>query len=221
MERVFRGSPAAAAGVEPGDVLIALDGQSVQEPRQVQETVARSAPSARVAVLLERDGRQRLLPVQLARLPDAEDRMRLHFVGLRAPELGALATVQGAGTWGWKQLEGKVVVVEFWARTCPVCRYLVPVLNQWHRQYRPQGAVLVGITTDPVTTADRTAREQGMTYPVVSDVTGKTSAAFSANQLPTLFVVDRRGIVRDVMVGLSESRLEDLQALIEQLLGEG
>ena len=83
-----------------------------------------------------------------------------------------------------------------------------------------QGAVLVGITTDSVPSADRTARELGMTYPVVSDLTGKTSAAFSANQLPTLFVVDRRGIVRDVMVGLSEARLEDLQALIEQLLSE-
>ncbi|NLE84810.1 MAG: redoxin domain-containing protein [Myxococcales bacterium] len=220
VERVFRGSPADAAGIEAGDVLLALDGETLREPRQVQETVGRSAPSARVAVLLERLGRQRLLPVQLAQLPDAEDRMRLHFVGLRAPELGALATVQGTGPWGWKQLEGKVVVVEFWARTCPVCRYLVPVLNQWHQRYRPQGAVLVGITTDSVPSADRTARELGMTYPVVSDLTGKTSAAFSANQLPTLFVVDRRGIVRDVMVGLSEARLEDLQALIEQLLSE-
>lgn len=220
VERVFRGSPAARSGLVRGDVLISIDGEVVREPQQVSSAVGRRGPGTRVGVLLERDGQQRLLAVELARSPDAEDLMRLHFVGLRAPELGALATVQGTGPWGWKQLEGKVVVVEFWARWCAVCRYMVPVLNQWHRRYRPQGLTLLGITGDPVAMADRTVRELGMSYPVVSDLNGKTSTAFAARQLPTLFVVDRRGIVRDVMVGLSEERLEDLEVLVEQLLAE-
>jgi peroxiredoxin len=218
--RVFRGSPAARSGLQPGDVLLALDGQTLNEPQQVTGAIRERRPGTRVSLRLTRGGHERLLAVELTAAPETEDLIRLHFVGLRAPELGTLKTVQGGGGWAWKELEGKVVVLEFWARWCGVCRYLVPVMNRWHQRYRPQGAVLLGITSDAVPLADRAARELGMTYPLASDGSGETSQAFAAQQLPTVFVVDRRGIVRDVMVGLSQERLAAVEGLVQRLLDE-
>lgn len=217
---VLRGSPAFRAGLERDDVLLALDEESLSRPEEVHRGVREKPPGTRVAVLFDRQGEQRLVSILLDGLPDAEDLARLRFVGLKAPELGPLGPVQGLGPWEAGGLQGKVVIVEFWARFCAVCRYLVPVMNRWHRQYRPQGAVLLGITSDPVLQADRAARELRVAYPVASDRTGHTTRAFAADQLPTVFVVDRRGFVRDVMVGLSEPRLREIEKLVEQLLDE-
>lgn len=73
---------------------------------------------------------------------------------------------------------------------------------------------------EPVEMAARAARQIGMEYPLASDQSGVVSTAYMARVLPTLFVVDERGVVRDVMTGYSAGKLEELELLIEQLLRE-
>ena len=55
--------PAALAGVEPGDVLLAINGTPAKSLDQVREAVAKSGKS--VALLIERDGNRIFVPVQL------------------------------------------------------------------------------------------------------------------------------------------------------------
>lgn len=55
--------PAQLAGVQPGDVLLALNGRPVQGVAQVREAL-RSHPK-QVALLIERDGQQIFVPVEL------------------------------------------------------------------------------------------------------------------------------------------------------------
>ncbi|MEE8615415.1 MAG: PDZ domain-containing protein, partial [Roseateles sp.] len=61
IERVS--GPAQLAGVQPGDVLLALNGKPVQNIEQVRE-VLKSKP-AQVALLVARDGQQLFVPVRL------------------------------------------------------------------------------------------------------------------------------------------------------------
>ncbi len=217
---VLRGSPAFEHGLEAGDVLLSLGGESVNEPEDVHRAVQSHRPGDEVGVVLRRRQRPRLLLVQLGGKPDAEDMVRLNFVGTPAPSFRSVRSVQGAPPEDVSDLEGRVVVLEFWARWCGVCRYVVPFMNRWHRRYRPQGVTVLGLTTDPVDHADRTARELGIEYPIVSDSTGETTAAYHATQIPMLFVIDKSGTVRDVMVGFSERRLQELESLVERLLDE-
>jgi serine protease Do len=57
------GGPAQTAGVEPGDVLLALNGRPVHDVAQVREAL-RGSPK-HVALLVSRDGQQIFIPVDL------------------------------------------------------------------------------------------------------------------------------------------------------------
>jgi serine protease Do len=55
--------PAALAGVQPGDVLVAVNGTPVKSVEQVREVVAQSSKS--VALLIQRDGSRIFVPVRI------------------------------------------------------------------------------------------------------------------------------------------------------------
>ncbi len=57
------GGPAALAGVQAGDVLLAVNGTPVKSIEQVREVVAKSDKS--VALLIQRDGNKIFVPVRL------------------------------------------------------------------------------------------------------------------------------------------------------------
>lgn len=66
---VLRGSPAERGGVLPGDVLIAVDGQSVLDTRAMLERVAALQPGQRATFRVRRDGKDVELTVAVARRP--------------------------------------------------------------------------------------------------------------------------------------------------------
>ncbi len=220
VQSVVRGSPAAHAGLQAGDVLLRIGGQAVGSPRQLVRTVAGHQAGERVAVAFRRARNDRLVAVTLAPLPDDDTIMRMSYVGAPAPPLTGLKSVQGSLTPRLGALRGKVVVLEFWAPWCMVCRVLTPTMNDWNRRYGAQGVAVMGVTMTPVQQAAMAASQIGMTYPVASDESGQVTEAYRATALPTVFVIDRRGIVRDVLVGYSTPRLHELEGEVDQLVAE-
>lgn len=215
-----RGSPAERAGIEAGDRILTLDGAAVIGPEDVVRLVAARAPGSRIPLVVRRGAAQRLLSAELGATPDATSVMKMSFVGAAAPRLVALDPVQGSVDPDLGSLKGRVVVLEFWAPWCAVCRFMVPKLNDWHARLSAQGVVVLGITMDAVVPATHAAGQLGIEYPVASDHSGKTTAAYRANALPTLFVIDQKGMVRDVLVGYSSDRLQQLEHLVRDLTGE-
>lgn len=217
--RVLSGSPAARAGLRPGDVLVQLGEAAVTEPARVADWVASQAAGTEHPISLLRAGEQRLFRVLLEGRPEFEDRLRLELVGRPAPEIAGVATFQGEVS-SLQELRGRVVVLEFWASFCGVCRYLAPRLDDWHRTYKPQGAEVVGITVDPPHLGREVAQRTGMSYTLASDPDGKVTNTYLASQIPVVIVIDRQGIVADAMVGYSERRIRETETLIARLLGQ-
>ena len=66
---VDRAGPAAKAGIKPGDVVVALNGQAVDTSRELIRSVAAVAPGGNVIMLVRRQGREFELPVTVGRRP--------------------------------------------------------------------------------------------------------------------------------------------------------
>lgn len=215
---VFRGSPAFGV-LEPGDVVVSLEGRAILNPVGLSEAVRAHGLGDEVGVAVERGGQPRLLRLRLDGMPEFEDRVRLEFVGRQAPEITPVVAFQGEHA-SLRELRGKVVIVEFWASFCGTCRTLGPVLDGWHRSLGPAGLAVVGITMDPPDAGAEAASRSQMTYSLASDLHGEVTKRFRANQIPMLLIVDRGGIVRDVVVGYSSERLAETKALLGRLLEE-
>jgi thiol-disulfide isomerase/thioredoxin len=217
---IVPGSPAERAGLVAGDIIMTLDGESVARPAELIAAVGQHAPGQRVAITFLRGGAERLLAATLDELPDEEQLLRKRYVDEPAPALAELKTVQGSLLPELRPLRGKVVLIEFWATWCVPCRLTAPLLTNWSDRHGAEGLAVLGITSDPVSVAAQGAREVGMSYAVFSDESGVTTRAYRAFALPTMFVIDRRGTVRDVMVGFSSERLREFERLVLKLLAE-
>jgi peroxiredoxin len=203
-----------------GDVILTLDGERVDRPGDVVGIVSARRAGDRIGIVLRRGGSERLFSATLEPLPNDEALMQKRYIDNDAPLLSALTPVQGSVAPSLLKLRGRVVLVEFWAGWCVPCRIMAPVLSDWSDRYTARGFDVLGVTGDPVATAADAARRHGMSYAVFSDESGATQRAYRAYALPTLFVIDRRGVVRDVMVGFSTARLRSIEGLVERLLAE-
>lgn len=66
---VTPGSPAARAGLRPGDVIVSFDGERVDEPSDLSRAVSARSPGDRVDAVIRREGTERTLEVELGRRP--------------------------------------------------------------------------------------------------------------------------------------------------------
>jgi|GEM_PF-357782 len=215
--RVLPGSPAEAAQFQSGDILIQMGESPATSPTDVATWVRGQDNGVEHPMAVLRGGETHLLRAKLEGLPDFEDRLRLAFVGKTAPEINGVITFQGEAA-SLKDLSGQVVVLEFWGSFCGVCRFLAPMLDDWSRRYGPQGLEVMGITTDNPKVGMEVARKTGMGYTLASDPDAKVTRAYMASQIPTLLILDRKGVVRDVTVGYHKDRLSEARSLIEELL---
>lgn len=132
-----------------------------------------------------------------------------------------LPAVTGASGASLASLRGKVVYVDFWASWCGPCRVSFPILEELRSELGDRGFEVLAISVDErESDALGFLQEVAVSYPVVRDSTGATPTAFGVRGMPTGYLVDRQGIVRDIHEGFRKSDGDELRARIIKLLGE-
>lgn len=141
-------------------------------------------------------------------------------VGSNAPQF-SLKNLAGNNV-GLRQVvgENKVTLVNFWATWCPPCRKEIPELNKIYSNYRNKSVEILGVNLqeDAQTLASFVANNE-MKFPVLLDIDGKIGEKYRVYYIPTTFVLDRKGKIREIIQGgASYERLKDA---IERTLKEG
>ena len=121
-------------------------------------------------------------------------------------------------------LQGKVVLVDFWTYTCVNWMRTLPYLRDWSTKYRDDGLVVIGVHSPEFTfeakreNVVRAAGELGVTYPVAVDSDHAIWRAYHNQYWPAVYLIDARGRVRFRHVG--ESGYEELEKAVTSLLAE-
>ena len=145
------------------------------------------------------------------------------------PIEGELASFDGATGWlnseplSMADLQGKVVLVDFWTYTCINWLRTLSYIRAWAEAYEQHGLVVIGVHTPEfpferdVDNVREAVREMTVEYPVALDSDYGVWRAFDNHYWPAAYVADAQGRIRHHRFG--EGGYEELERVIQGLLG--
>ncbi|WP_114417667.1 TlpA disulfide reductase family protein [Marinospirillum perlucidum] len=132
-----------------------------------------------------------------------------------------LPLMQEEGQLSMQDLEGEVVLVDFWASWCGPCRESFPWMNRMQAQYADQGLRIVGVNLDQnLDEARRFLDQLPAAFTVLHDDQARLPEAYGLIGMPSSYLLDRQGRLRASHTGFHASRVETYEASIQQLLAE-
>ena len=174
----------------------------------------------------------------------AATKKRLSLIGKPSYPLDVEAWVNGQ-LLSDGDLEGKVVLLDFWAVWCGPCIATFPHLREWRERYSDKGLVIIGMTRyynydwdeesnrpkrvdtkekaftpqDEQAAMVKFAEHHKLKHPfAVMPRSSKFSSNYGVTGIPQVVVIDRKGTVRLIRVGSGEQNARDVEEMIQNLL---
>jgi peroxiredoxin len=114
--------------------------------------------------------------------------------------------------------KGKVLLLDFWATTCPHCIDAIPSLNNLQQLFKDAGFTVLSLSTDgkpePV---EKIHKLYSIKYPVLM-ADHETVKKYKVNLIPTLYLVGQDGRIVYKQLGMDKQQEEYLKQKIETLL---
>ena len=132
-----------------------------------------------------------------------------------APELSL--TWSDGTTKKLSDFRDKVVVLDFWG--LPICEQQLPILQSLSEKYKDVQVVAVNVNTKHDKVAEY-LKKKGFNFPVVfADAqTVKTARDdYKVTILPTMFIIDRQGIIREEFVGIAKQN--EIEPKLDKVVG--
>ena len=137
-------------------------------------------------------------------------------VGERASDF-SLPTLDGSKV-KLSELRGKVVLIDFWASWCVPCRKELPALDALQKKYAGSVVVLaVNVDKERANAEKLLSTVKVGALRILLDPDGKVAGAYDVPTMPSSFIVDTKGMVRNVHAGFSSGDEKRFAAEIDAL----
>ncbi|WP_299362144.1 TlpA disulfide reductase family protein [Winogradskyella sp.] len=145
------------------------------------------------------------------------DKKMLPTKGYEAPKWQSV--YHSGGPVNLDQFKGEIVVMDFWATWCSPCIRAIPSLQKLHATYGEKGVNILGLNYFEKRNPKKIMKKLKATYPTIqAESIGKD---YGILNWPTTFVVDKKGVIREIIVGYhGEKTDKQLNELIQKLITE-
>ena len=122
-----------------------------------------------------------------------------------------------------KDLEGNVVLYDFWTYSCVNCLRTIPYLKDLWAKYKDQGLMIIGIHTPEfefeksAVNLKKAINKLGVSWPVVMDNDYENWQAFANHYWPAKYLANRMGEI--VYEHFGEGSYGEIEKKIRDLLG--
>ncbi|MGE4282565.1 MAG: TlpA family protein disulfide reductase [Clostridia bacterium] len=115
---------------------------------------------------------------------------------------------------------GKIVFLNFWATWCPPCKVEMPHFEAANKKFQEDNnAVILAVNIQESSEkVEDFIQENGYTFPVVLDLKGQIANQYRIHSIPTTFILNQQGVIRDIAIGVMEE--EELYHYVEELDSE-
>ena len=118
------------------------------------------------------------------------------------------------------ELQGKVVVLNFWATWCPPCIEEMPSLVEMQRRMKDKGITVLAVSLDESDSAyHRFVADRRIDLLTVRDDRQKSNALYGTFKFPETYIIDRKGIVRRKFIGSVDWNQPEVVEFLSKLSG--
>jgi len=120
-----------------------------------------------------------------------------------------------------KDLEGRVVLLHFWASWCGPCKVEMPALKRLAGEFGDKGLSVLLVAEDSLKNARVYAEEHALGLPVLVDQYGRAMRGYGVKVIPTSVVIGRDGMVKAYIVGQRDYTSPGSFEFFGRMLGPG
>jgi peroxiredoxin len=118
-------------------------------------------------------------------------------IGAKAPDF-ELKTLDGKMV-KLSDLQGKKVILNFWATWCPPCKAEMPEMQKYYEE--GNDVVILAVNIDPKLDVQGFVDDMAITFTIPLDEEDEVNSIYQVISIPTTYFIDTKGIIREKHIG--------------------